>query len=92
MSVVPQTDFADANVQGASLLAFMQAKQLGLPLSLKSLHRMMQLSDMTDMDFEEENDQIEEESRDACGHDGSRQPAGRSDRRVIPRYSGRHRH
>ena len=67
VSVVPQTDFADPNVAGASLLAFMQAKQLGLPLSLKSLHRMMQLSDMTDMDFEEENDQIEEESESMVG-------------------------
>jgi hypothetical protein len=67
VSVVPQTDFADANVAGASLLAFMQAKQLGLPLSLKSLHRMMQLNDMTEMDFEEENDQIEEESETLVG-------------------------
>ena len=63
----PQTDFADANVAGASLLAFMQAKQLGLPLSLKSLHRMMQLNDMTDMDFDEENDQIEQESETLVG-------------------------
>jgi hypothetical protein len=67
VSVVPQTDFADANVAGASLLAFMQAKQLGLPLSLKSLHRMMQLNDMTDMDYEEETDQIEEESESLVG-------------------------
>jgi hypothetical protein len=67
VSVVPQTDFADANVQGASLLAFMQAKQLGLPLSLRSLHRMMQLNDMTEMDFEEEFDQIEEESETLVG-------------------------
>ena len=67
VSVSPQTDFADANVAGASLLAFMQAKQLGLPLSLKSLHRMMQLNDMTDMDFDEENDQIEQESETLAG-------------------------
>ena len=67
VSVVPQTDFADANVAGASLLAFMQAKQLGLPLSLKSLHRMMQLNDLTEMDFDEENEQIEEESESLVG-------------------------
>ena len=42
-------------------------KQLGLPLSLKSLHRMMQLNDMTDMDYEEETDQIEEESETLVG-------------------------
>jgi hypothetical protein len=67
VSVAPQTDFADANVQGASLLAFMQAKQLGLPLSLKSLHRMMVLNDMTDMDFYSENDQIEQEAESLVG-------------------------
>lgn len=67
VSVIPQTDFADANVAGASLLAFMQAKQLGLPLSLKSLHRMMQLNDLTEMDFDEENDQIEDEASSLLG-------------------------
>jgi hypothetical protein len=67
VSVQPQTDFADQNVQGASLLAFMQAKQLGLPLSLRSIHRMMQLNDMTDMDFDAENDQIMEEAESLVG-------------------------
>ena len=45
----------------------MQAKQLGLPLSLKSLHRMMVLNDMTDMDFDGENDQIEQEAESLVG-------------------------
>lgn len=67
VSVQPQTDFADANVQGASLLAFMQAKQLGLPLSLKSLHRMMVLNDMTDQTFDQEMDQVELESESLVG-------------------------
>jgi len=67
VSVTPQTDFADQNVAGASLLAFMQAKQLGLPLSLKSLHRMMHLNDMTEMDFDTENQQIEEEAESLIG-------------------------
>jgi hypothetical protein len=67
VSVAPQTDFADANVAGASLLAFMQAKQLGLPLSLKSLHRMMVLNDMTDMTYDGESDQIEQESESLVG-------------------------
>lgn len=67
VSVRPQTDFADQNVAGAALLAFMQAKQLGLPLSLKSLHRMMQLNDMTEMDFDEENEQIEAEAESLIG-------------------------
>ena len=67
VSVTPQTDFADQNVAGAALLAFMQAKQLGLPLSLKSLHRMMHLNDMTEMDFDTENQQIEDEAESLIG-------------------------
>ncbi len=65
--VKPQTDFADQSVAGAALLAFMQAKQLGLPLSLKSLHRMMQLNDMTEMSFDVENLQIESEAESLIG-------------------------
>lgn len=67
VSVKPTTDFADQTVAGAALLAFMQAKQLGLPLSLRSMHRMMKLNDMTEMDFEEENAQIEEEAASMLG-------------------------
>jgi hypothetical protein len=67
VSVKPTTDFADQTVAGAALLAFMQAKQLGLPLSLRSMHRMMKMNDMTEMDFEEENAQIEEEAASMLG-------------------------
>lgn len=67
VSVTPQTDFADQTVAGAALLAFMQAKQLGLPISLKSIHRMMQMNDMTEMDFDQENEQIEAESETLIG-------------------------
>jgi hypothetical protein len=67
VSVQPTTDFADTNVAGAALLAFMQAKQLGLPLSLKSMHRMMRLNDMTEMDFDQENEQIEDEAETLIG-------------------------
>lgn len=61
------SDFADSSVQGAMLLAFMQAKQLGLPLSLASLHRMMKSNDMTELSFQEENDQIEAEAETMLG-------------------------
>lgn len=67
VSVEPMTDFADQTVAGAALLAFMQAKQLGLPLSLRSMHRMMQMNDMTEMDFEQEQEQIEEEASSMLG-------------------------
>lgn len=67
VTVNPTTDFADQTVAGAALLAFMQAKQLGLPLSLRSMHRMMQMNDMTEMDFEQETYQIEEEASSMLG-------------------------
>jgi hypothetical protein len=59
--VEPTTDFADVTVQGATVLAFMQAKQLGLPLSDKSMHRSMRANDLTELTYEEETDQIAEE-------------------------------
>lgn len=61
------TDFADQTVAGAALLAFMQSKQLGLPLSLKSIHGMMKVNNMTEMDFDQENEQIEEEAASMLG-------------------------
>jgi hypothetical protein len=67
VSVKPITDFADQTVAGAALLAFMQAKQLGLPLSLKSLHQMMHVNNMTEMTFDQENEQIEEELESLIG-------------------------
>jgi hypothetical protein len=67
VKVTPTTDFADQTVAGAALLAFMQAKQLGLPLSLKSMHRMMKQNDMTELDFDAENVQIEEEAQSMLG-------------------------
>jgi hypothetical protein len=67
VSVCPNVDFADQTVQGAMLLAFMQAKQLGLPLSLKSIHRLMHQNDLTEMDFEQENTQIEQEAMTLIG-------------------------
>lgn len=67
VKVKPITDFADQTVAGAALLAFMQAKQLGLPLSLKSLHQMMSVNNMTEMTFDQENDQIEDEAESMLG-------------------------
>lgn len=67
VSVKPITDFADQTVAGAALLAFMQAKQLGLPLSLKSLHRLMAVNDMTELSFDDENKQIEDEAETMLG-------------------------
>jgi hypothetical protein len=67
VTVKPRTDFADQSVQGAALLAYMQAKQLGLPLSLESLHGILKANDLTGMTFDEEKEAIEEEAESLLG-------------------------
>lgn len=67
VEVIPNVDFADQSVQGATALAFMQAKQLGFPISLKSLHRLAASNDLTEMTYEEETDQIESEAESMLG-------------------------
>lgn len=59
--VVPNTDFADVELDGTALMQYTQAMNLGLPLSKKSLHRYMQDRDLTELSYEEEMSQIEEE-------------------------------
>jgi len=67
VKVIPNTDFADQSVQAAALLAFMQAKQMGLPLSLKSLHRLMRNNDLTEMSFDEEQEAVDDEADTLLG-------------------------
>lgn len=59
--VNPNLEFADSTLTGNELLAFKQAQALGLPLSNQSLHTLMRSRDLTELTFEEEIDQIEEE-------------------------------
>lgn len=59
--VTPNLDFTDAGVEGRTLVDWMTAKSLGLPLSLQSIHRKLQEKDFTEMEFEEEMDVIAEE-------------------------------
>jgi hypothetical protein len=59
--VTPNLDFADAGLEGRTLVDWMTAKSLGLPLSLESIHRKLQEKDYTEMEFEEEMTLIEAE-------------------------------
>lgn len=68
--VTPNLDFADDTLDGQTLVNFMTAKTLGLPLSKMSIHKKLQEKDLTDMDYEEEMAQIEKEG-DAEGEDGT---------------------
>lgn len=61
VKVTPNLDFADDSLDGKTLNEWMTARALGAPLSLMTIHARMQERELTDMDFEEEIEQIEKE-------------------------------
>ena len=62
VKVEPNLDFIDETQDPKDLLAYAQAKKSKVPLSWKSIHNILRQKDYTDFTFEEELDQIEEES------------------------------
>lgn len=61
VEVVPNTDFTDLKILGQDLAQFMAAKNLGAPMSNKSVHRFLSNHDMTEMTYEEELAEIDSE-------------------------------
>ncbi|MGD9212265.1 MAG: DUF4055 domain-containing protein [Desulfobacteraceae bacterium] len=70
VSVVANTKFADEIMDGRSLFELMQAKALGAPLSLKSIHSVQKKKNLTDMTLEEELVAINSEE-DLVGPEGT---------------------
>lgn len=66
--VEPNTDFKEDALTGLEMLNMQKAKQSGFPLSQKSLHRIARRRDMTEMEFDEEMEEIENE--EPLGGDG----------------------
>ena len=60
--MVPNVEFADSSLEGQELLALMNAKSMGAPLSLKSIHTNLLERGLTDFDFETEMEEIENET------------------------------
>ena len=60
--VTPNLDFTDEQLTGTELGALMGAKMLGAPLSVESVHKLMEDRGMTDLNFEEELKKLEEEA------------------------------
>lgn len=60
--VTPNLDFVDDEMSGEQLSQFMGAKMIGAPLSLESIHLMMQQKGVTEKTLEEELKVIEAES------------------------------
>lgn len=67
VTVTANLDFADASVEGRTLVDWMTAKTLGLPWSKESIHRKLQEKDFTEMEFEDEMAAIEVEAPEPGG-------------------------
>lgn len=59
--VTPNLDFVDEQMEGTDLVALMNAKGLGAPLSLATIHERMQERGMTQKTWDEEMQAIEDE-------------------------------
>jgi len=61
VEVEPNLDFTDDAFTGQDVLEYMQAKAMGAPLSLQTIHANFRKKDLTDKTFKEEMDLIEGE-------------------------------
>lgn len=62
VSVVPNTEFSAAPMEGTELVQQMTAKNLGAPISTETIHANMLKRGMTALDYQEEMDKIAEEA------------------------------
>ncbi len=69
VKVTPNLDFVDDQMEGKELLDIVQAKMLGAPLSVKSMHKIMQDRGMTTMNLDDELEEISGEE-----FNGGREP------------------
>lgn len=69
ITVTPNMDFTADVMTGGDLVEFMTAKNLGAPISLESIHRLLKKRGMTDLDFETEIAEIEEEPPLGSAHE-----------------------
>jgi len=67
VTVTPNLDFADDKLDGPTLVSFMTAKSLGAPLSKRSIHNLMRKRELTEMTYEEELAEIEQEEPEPTG-------------------------
>lgn len=62
VKVTPNLEFADFEMTGENLVKLMTARSMGAPISKASIHALMVDQGLTKMDFETEQDIIEEEN------------------------------
>lgn len=63
VKVTPNVEFIDFNLDGRNFVDIMTARQMGLPISIESLHAKMAERGMTTLDFVTEMKHIEEENK-----------------------------
>ena len=61
VKIIPNQDFADDKMTGKELGDLMTAKMLGAPISDKTIHTQMRQRDLTDMTYEDELAEIQDE-------------------------------
>lgn len=59
VTVAPNKDFANEIMTGRELMEWAQAKQMGAPISWRSVHEIIKLREASKMTFEEEQAEIE---------------------------------
>lgn len=62
IKVKPNTEFIDFNLDGQNFVQIMTARQMGLPISIESLHAAMADRGLTAYDFRTEMDKIQKEN------------------------------
>jgi hypothetical protein len=77
--VTPNMDFANDTIDGTTLVEYMTAKNLGAPLSIKSIHALLKDRELTKLTYEEEMAEIDSEplivgpgSTNKAGPDGQK--------------------
>lgn len=63
IKVKPNTEFIDFNLDGQNFVQIMTARQMGLPISIESLHAAMADRGLTSFDFNTEVKKIEDENK-----------------------------
>jgi hypothetical protein len=62
VTFVPDTDFAEPTMTGREILELTQAKSAGAPISSKTIHGLMRRGRVTDMTYDEEIEEIEDDA------------------------------
>lgn len=65
--VEPNLDFVADALAGKTLVDYMTARSLGAPLSKRSIHRLMRDKDVTEMEYEDELQEIDTEEPEPAG-------------------------